>query len=417
MARFLRALDAIVLASAIVGLGCGRPVGGSPGNTGAAGEGGGVSGNDADGGAPLADAGGPPPVNDGGVAPPDTGQPDIPPDVPALALLTPQDVPARPAVDPSCPVSLPLATVHFPGPCTILEARSNDTYRTTRRWKAAIRVGQTSEYWSPDFPSGISGYFDRSKIDWTLTDDGRPSRAVAIDQSVYGDTAGGRYAYAGFTNFDYDAAGKLVGSTNSYWARNGVGGSFASLVYQDTYAGDALGRIFLADRKEHGWAPITIPLDNVFLFTPVPVTNLSYGQSFTQYPDGVVSSYTVTVESSSFRSATVQSFDEQGILVQRESVYTGRFGDTTTTTWTYHYDRGRLVSVDATATPNPSGASPLHTEYRYDAKGNNIERVSSDSTRYVAVYDRANNLVCELTTGGPWPSDVRHYDYSCFAGR
>jgi hypothetical protein len=394
MLRFLRLLAAggLAVSSGVAGIACEKP---APAAETASGTGGG---------------------EDGGT------QPQLPSDVPALTILAPEDAPARPAVDASCPIAAPTATVHYPGPCTILEFQpaTKETYRTQRRWAASVRVAETTGYWTADFPGGAYSQFDRSSIAWTLTVDGRPLRAVALDQSIYGTTPGGRSATAGFTDFTYDTAGRLVGSDNTYWART-PGYPFDRLDYKDGYLVDAVGRSFLVTREPHGWGGITPALDRGFLFTPLPVIDQPHSVSSSLHPNGVVSSYSTTLSRASGTDTRVQRYDEHGTLLQDQLVSTDRFGQTTTYSSTYNYEGGRIASVDTAPTVNWKGAPPGHTDYQYDARGNNVERTTTDASgdvHYLAVYDTANNLVCEQSTATR--SDdfahtyVRHYDYGCF---
>jgi YD repeat-containing protein len=371
-----------------------------------------LSSNAADDGGPVTSDGGPaapddgPPTGDSGSAAMDAGS-AIPPDVPALAIIGPADAPAKPAIDPACPAAAPPASVHFPGPCTILELRSTDTYRTQRRWASGIQVGETSEYWSQDFPSSDSTQFERSIIDWTLTDAGKPRRAVVLNQFIYGNTDGGRRAFVGFTDFSYGPTGLAESSGTSLWGQ-APGGTPVRLDYRDTYAGDVLGRVFLANRDQHGWANVTQALDRVFLFTPVPVTDLGHDQSFTLHRNGVVATYQVGVYASWGSTVSVQGFDERGVLVRTVQTVAGRFSGPTTTTWTYNHEGDRLTSVVSNFGDR--------TDYLYDASGNNVERITNSRVpqRYAAIYDTANNPVCELQTVGGEFAWVRHYDYSCF---
>jgi hypothetical protein len=50
-----------------------------------------------------------------------------------------------------------------------------------------------------------------------LTEQGGPLRAVGLNQFIYGTDPGAARATAGFTDFTYDATGRLVGSDNTYW--------------------------------------------------------------------------------------------------------------------------------------------------------------------------------------------------------
>jgi hypothetical protein len=135
----------------------------------------------------------------------------------------------------------------------------------------------------------------------------------------------------------------------------------------------------------------------------------------------VVSSYSTTVSPASGTATRVQRYDEHGTLLQDDLLSTNRFGETTTYSSTFNYQGGRIVSVDTAPTLNWNGAPPGHTDYRYDASGNNVERTTTDfagGVHYLAVYDTANNLVCERSTAARWDdfahNYVRHYDYGCF---
>jgi hypothetical protein len=328
--------------------------------------------------------------------------------------IGPDDAPPKPAPDLMCPPQPPAAPAHFPGPCTIVRfhpyvqpTAAVDTWRTQRRWTGGIRTGETVEYWSSDFPSSTSGVFNRSVVDWTLTAQNRPLRAIATDQYVYGLTEGGRLAWAGYTDFDYGPESRALGSSNTYWVASWSTPA-TQFAYQDTYAGDSLGRIFLADRTGV-MAEMTAALDAVFLFEPVPITDLSHSQSFTLHPNGVVATYTISISSASMSRRTVQSFDERGVLQQTQQMGTVRFGTVQTTTSTYSYDGDRLIAIDTTL--------PSHTQYLYDASGNNVERVTTGGAgeHYSAVFDGANNLVCEKTDySSGVAAEVLHYDYGCF---
>ena len=173
-------------------------------------------------------------------------------------------------------------------------------------------MGETVEYWSPEFVGNTPAGFSRSIIGWTVTADGRPLRAIAVDQIVYGDTRYDPQAWAGSTDFAYDSSGRAIGASNSLWVAVPNSAPFR-LDCKDTYAGDALGRIFLAT-LDYAWAYITNALDNAFLFLPVPVTDLWHDQSFTLHPNGVVADYTITLSSSSFSSKSIRSYDERGVL-------------------------------------------------------------------------------------------------------
>jgi hypothetical protein len=184
----------------------------------------------------------------------------------------------------------------------------------------------------------------------------------------------------------------------------------------DTYAGDALGRLFLANRDGVAWEAVTPAVDDVFLFEPVPVDKLYEAESFTMHPNGVVADYTIKHASSGMSTTSVDSFDDRGVLQQEKLSVTGRFGQPVVTTSTYNYAGVRLVSIDTVVTPAASGP-PSHTDYLYDANGNNIERVmtgSNNDQHYVALFDAANNLVCDSMTIAGAPAFVRHYDYGCF---
>ena len=59
----------------------------------------------------------------------------------------------------------------------------------------------------------------------------------------------------------------------------------------------------------------------------------------------------------------------------------------------------------------------ITTEVLGGANGNNVGWFASNNIEYAAVYDSADNLVCESLTVGGTPTWVRHHEYGCFDGR
>jgi hypothetical protein len=423
----LAAVGGLATAYCIVGVACGKvstpTSGGSVQPGGAAGGAGGAPG-----GAPLPDPGTAPQGNPGAGTPP-APSPDPggvqaggggtdstpPPDVPALRILAPEDAPARPVVDPDCPSAPPVAAVHYPGPTTITELNfySGEVRRTQQRWASGILVAETTDDWS-------EGEFNRTTIARTLTARGTPLRAVAMNQLIYGTTPAGRRATAGFTDFLYDADGRLVGTENKLWVLSGLqpAAPWFGKEYHDDVLTDSLGRVFLVDRKLNGDNDISPALDKLFLFTQVPFADAwDTGISLSLHPNGVLESYTISRGSSWGTEVMTQSYDDRGVLqkIQNQSWLRGSgYSDVSTL---YTYERGRIASVDMVDTSKP-GAQPLeHAVFSYDANGNNVARTitrPAGEFSYLAIYDTANNLICERLTGpsvGVQPTFVRHYDF------
>jgi len=111
-------------------------------------------------------------------------------------------------------------------------------------------------------------------------------------------------------------------------------------------------------------------------------------------------------------------------------------GNAAVTVETYRYDGGRLAAIDSiendeSCTWELDGqawvaknctwtAGPVrHTAFGYDAYGNLIKRIVADGagaelSRWTAVADKDDNLLCELQTDRGSVSSFSRYDYGCW---
>jgi hypothetical protein len=288
-------------------------------------------------------------------------------------------------------------------------------YRTERAYDArGAAVSETDERWQ-SWPGGGVPEFDRRTITRSVGNDGRPLREVWLVQFVYGFTPNGTSASAGIADFSYDAAGRLVSTTNTRWSGPERTGP---IVAQTTYLTDPAGKILVVN----GIGPFA-----------------DYIAPISLYSTGLLKSYSVGGFGSGKAWRSSQLYDEQGRLSELTSTETQRFGPLITRSAKYEYDGGRIVTVDGDGLvpPRSSGSimgtvffvdvsniyvdSPIggHTVYRYDDAGNNVGRVTTDGSgniiaQYLGVYDSASNLVCEKQTFGGRDVFVIPYDYRCF---
>jgi hypothetical protein len=300
---------------------------------------------------------------------------------------------------------------------------THEVTRTTRTWENDAPAAQTTDYWSSDFPGGQYSQFIHAYLSWTSNSDGQPLRAVGIEQEIYGTSSDGATALssrvrAGFADFHFDV-GRLVSSDTTYWTE-----SFQDTPVQlhDDYLVDALGRRFIVARSGSSGG-LTSTFDGVFLFAPVLWMGYVGGTSisYSVFPNGVVSSYGSTGGRQWGSNTRTWHYDERGTLLEDDFDWIDRFGHLTPHAAKFTYDGGRLVSTDTGPSMNWNGPPPGHTDYRYDASGNNVERVTTDpsgNVQYIAVYDSAANLICERSVADRRDdfahSFVRHYEYGCF---
>jgi YD repeat-containing protein len=329
--------------------------------------------------------------------------------VPEPHVLTAAEVPATPQPALTCGIAPETPAVRHLGPCSavgFLTRDQSDPYltRATNLWSSGQLVDATQEIWG-NYPSARRTDYLRTSQHQIHDANGRLFEAVGARDYFQSPEIMYSESTRTVVDYAYDAAGKLASSTTRGRSRNPDS-------TPETY-------------PENSWEGSTFFVDargTVFTKTKFPLAGGPFwlqDGDFTVYPDGMVRTATITSVQNGggyLRTVDTTSYDESGLVLEHDTTAFNRFGYPSITTVTYNYSAGLIANVfTVTAYEKPSTAV-----YKYDAAGNNFERVTTNAdgslkSTWTGVYDRGGNLVCESTTNANGELlNIVHYDYGCF---